>query len=87
MTTKEPAKSLMNAIVGIMVGALIISTIEKCLPELALLVKRQPKLKKISMTLNKIMKRHNPRRFTMMKAKRSCKHDSYCDEKRFTTHR
>jgi Holliday junction resolvasome RuvABC endonuclease subunit len=72
MTTKEPVKSLMNAIVGIMVGALIVDTIGKVIPTLSEMM-LQSKLKRINTKIDKIMKRHNPRHFTMMKAKRSCK--------------
>ena len=83
MTTKEPAKSLMNAIVGIVVGALIVDTIGKVIPTLSEMLV-QTKIDRINTKIDKIMKRHNPRRFKMMNAKRSCKHDSYCDENRST---
>jgi hypothetical protein len=70
----EPVKSLMNAIVGIMVGALIVDTIGNVIPTLSEMLV-QSKIRRINTKLDKIMKRHNPHRFTMMKAKRSCKHD------------
>jgi hypothetical protein len=77
---ESSAKSLMDAVVGLTVGALIVATIGTLMPTLSGML-MQSKIDRINNKIDKIMKRHNPRRFTMMNAKRSCKHDSYCDQK------
>jgi hypothetical protein len=67
MTTK-----MMNALVGMMVGALIIGVINELSPTLTEIL-QQSKLIAINRKIDRILKHHNSQRFIMIKTKRSCK--------------
>ena len=67
MTTK-----MMNALVGMMVGALIIDVINELSPTLTEIL-QQSKLIAINRKIDRILKHHNPQRFIMIKTKWSCK--------------
>lgn len=60
--------SMMSPAIAIVVG----QTVLKMLDDLPFLI-RQEKIVEIQKKLDRIKKRHNKRRFTMMQAKRSCK--------------
>ena len=61
----------MGSLMNMLVGMLVVETISKVIPVLNE-IQTNPKRKEIIRKLDRMQKRHNPGRFTMMKAKRSC---------------